>query len=93
MKVRDLKSRLESSAGRAKINQLLTNVSHWMKLVNESPSGTYAADNMRDIEALEKLAGLGLVAMKKGGGTAILAELTNDGKELYRDFMGLGYYL
>ena len=94
MDVRTLKNTLEEKAGKDSSNKMLTTVSHWMKRIFESNKGQYETRDFNDIEALEKLVALNIVALKRGSGRDnIIAELTKDGKELHMDFTKLGYYL
>lgn len=91
MKVRDLKEMLEKSGSGN--SRALTSVSHWVKKVFESDKGRYTTMDLIEVGALENLAGLGIVSLEKGDDDNIIAELTKEGKELMRDFTGLGYYL
>ena len=93
MDVRTLKNSMEEKAGKTNANSLLTSVSHWMKRIFDSGKGQYETRDFNDVEALEKLVEFGIVTLRRGSGDNIIAELTKDGKELYMDFMKLGYYL
>lgn len=93
MKVRDLKNELEKMIDKGSVNRYLTSVSHWTKRIFESDKGQYITRDMLEIDTLENLANIGIVSIRKGGGDNVIAELTPEGKELFRDFTGLGYYL
>lgn len=93
MKVRELKGSLEQQVDKVKLNPMMTSISHWVRRIFDSPKGQLTTYNFGDIDTLEKLAEIGLVSLKKGGGDNVIAELTEGGRELYRDFTALGYYL
>ncbi len=93
MKVRDLKNELEKSADKNSVNKYLTSVSHWVRRIFDSGNGQYTTRDFNEIDTLETLAGIGIISLKKGSGDNIVAELTEEGRELFRDFTGHGYYL
>jgi len=93
MKVRDLKNELEKMADKGSANRYLNSISHWVKRIFDSDKGQCVTRDFQEIDTLENLANLGIVSLRKGSGDNIIAELTDSGKELLRDFTGLGYYL
>lgn len=94
MDVRQLKTILEERNPGGNANKQLTTISHWVKRIFDSDKGKHEAGDITEVDTLQKLADLGIVQMKKGSEKGlILAELTKEGRELYMDFMKLGYYL
>ena len=92
MNVRNLKTTLEEK-GSKNANSTLTALSHWVRRIFDSDKGQLETASIEDIETLEKLVNMGIVSLRRGGGDNIIAELTKDGRELYMDFVKLGYYL
>ena len=87
MKVKDLKERLITLGADRNVTNTLTSISHWTKAIFMASEGKYAAGPEKDVAMLKKLEALGLVEVEGGA-----ARLTKDGKELYMDFLGHGYY-
>ena len=93
MKVRDLKNELEKNTDKMKVNKHLTSISHWIKRIFDADKGQYVTRDFNEINTLETLTGLRIISLRKGSGDDIIAELTEEGRELFRDFTGHGYYL
>jgi predicted MarR family transcription regulator len=90
MKVRELKNALTLMTDEKNIDNSLTKISHWIsKLNNEKRIETAI---FQEIHALQNLEKLGLVDIESRG-VEVTAKLTASGRELYRDFLGKGYYL
>ena len=90
MKVRELKNALTLITDERNIDNSLTKISHWInKLNGEKKVETAIFQEMRALQNLEKL---GLVDIENMG-IEVEAKLTTSGRELYRDFLGKGYYL
>ena len=80
-------------ADKGSATKYLNSISHWIKRIFDSDKGQYITRDFNEIDTLENLANLGIVALRKGDSDNIIAELTHEGKELFRDLTGLGYYL
>lgn len=92
MDVRKLKTTMEQK-GNKNASNTLTSVSHWVRKIFDSNKGQLETSSIEDMETLEKLVHLGIVSLKRGSGDMIITELTKEGRELYMDFVKLGYYL
>ena len=90
MKVRELKNALTLMTDEKNIDNSLTKISHWINKLNNEKKVESAA--FQDIHALQNLESLGLVEIENRG-VEVEAKLTSSGRELYRDFLGKGYYL
>ncbi len=88
MKVRDLKNRLELVSDEHKVNRQLGVISHW---VSRLKSKGFSTSDPRDVIALAGLERLGIVKLTMENEKAV-PQLTEDGENLYKDFMARGYY-
>jgi len=91
MKVRQLSDALAITHGEGKVNQLLTVISHWTKKLFDSPETEYITSNEKDMKSLYFLRELKIIELAENAGQAT-AKLTKEGKDLYWDFLGKGYY-
>ncbi|MBI4019765.1 MAG: hypothetical protein HY367_00410 [Candidatus Aenigmarchaeota archaeon] len=89
MKVRDVKNVLLIEMGEARANDTLTKISHWVRQLHAVKE--YATDDHGNKRALETLAVL-KIAKTEERGSHVVAALTEEGNDLYNDFLGKGYY-
>ena len=90
MKVRELKDSLALIQGEAKTITAMTSISHWVNKLRADKG--YTTENEREISALKKLEGLKIAKLKINKDASVHVELTDDGKELFKDFTAHNYY-
>lgn len=89
MKVRDVKNVLLIEMNEARANDTLTKISHWVRQLYATSE--YATDIPQNRKGLELLAMLKIASVARKG-EHMTASLTEEGKDLYNDFLAKGYY-